>query len=151
MSFEGAGKIPEAAWQAPRLINLRRQLDISQEELARRIHVRINTLKLWESGRGGHPMGNSESEQTGKETWEVDRDSCGSQERRPDSGGHSEIAAPDVGGGDSSGRQKTEIAAQEANRDYGPGLADATGLGGRPPGPDAYRHYETAYSSGRLT
>jgi transcriptional regulator with XRE-family HTH domain len=52
MSFEGAGKIPAAAWEAPRLINLRRQLGVSQETLARNIHVRISTLKLWESGRG---------------------------------------------------------------------------------------------------
>ena len=45
-------KIPEAPWDALRIQTLRRLLFLSQEDMARHLHVRLRTLQLWESAGG---------------------------------------------------------------------------------------------------
>ncbi len=52
MDFMGPGRVPEPPWDASRIITLRRGLSFDQEEFARRLHVRLRTLQLWEDGHG---------------------------------------------------------------------------------------------------
>ncbi len=52
MDFEGPGKGQPLLWDGRRIIALRAELRLSQEELARTLHIRPKTLRGWEDGRG---------------------------------------------------------------------------------------------------
>ncbi len=52
MDFEGPGNNPPMAWDGRRIIALRRELNLTQDQLARTLQVRPKTLRLWEEGRG---------------------------------------------------------------------------------------------------
>ena len=52
MDFEGPGKGQPLPWDGRRIIALRAELRLSQEELARTLQIRPKTLRGWEDGRG---------------------------------------------------------------------------------------------------
>ena len=52
MDFEGPGKAQPSLWDGRRIIALRAELHLSQEELARMLQIRPKTLRGWEDGRG---------------------------------------------------------------------------------------------------
>ena len=52
MDFEGPGKGQALPWDGRRIIALRAELRLSQEELARTLQIRPKTLHGWEDGRG---------------------------------------------------------------------------------------------------
>ncbi len=52
MDFEGPGKAQPLPWDGRRIIALRGELHMSQDDLARSLQIRLKTLRTWEDGRG---------------------------------------------------------------------------------------------------
>ena len=52
MDFEGPGKGQPLPWDGRRIIALRGELHLTQDELARMLHIRPKTLRGWEDGHG---------------------------------------------------------------------------------------------------
>jgi DNA-binding XRE family transcriptional regulator len=52
MDFEGPGKAQPLPWDGRRIIALRGELHLSQDDLARTLQIRLKTLRTWEDGRG---------------------------------------------------------------------------------------------------
>lgn len=52
MDFEGPGKPQPLQWDGRRIIALRGELRLTQDELARMLQIRPKTLRDWEDGRG---------------------------------------------------------------------------------------------------
>ncbi len=52
MHFDGPGNRPPLQWHGRRIIALRGELHLTQDELARMLNIRLSTLRGWEDGRG---------------------------------------------------------------------------------------------------
>ncbi len=52
MDFAGPGKAQPLPWDGRRIIALRGELHLTQNELARLLNIRPKTLRGWEEGRG---------------------------------------------------------------------------------------------------
>ena len=52
MHFDGPGKRPPLQWHGRRIVALRGELHLTQDELARMLNIRPSTLRAWEDGHG---------------------------------------------------------------------------------------------------